>query len=139
VLEAKIIGISLPARLTWTSSRSEWVLLLHILVCIRVGIVLWVLIGDRVVLLLNDDHACSKWIVSHSTHELLVCVEVLILVLEVLVHSGGHLLHHWVHLLSLILLLLVLEVLVHSTAHLLHHGVLLRCLSILVVVLRGRH
>jgi hypothetical protein len=98
---------------------------------------IFVLVRDWV-LWLNDDHACSKWVVTHSTHELLVCVEVLLLVLVVLVHTGSHLLHHWVHLLRLVLLLLGLEVLVHGGTHLMHHWVLLGWLGILVVVASDR-
>lgn len=137
MFEAKVVGISLPTCFTWASSSSEWILLLHTLSGVWVSIMVFVLVGDRV-LWLNDDHARSEWVVSHATHELLVRIEVLLLVLEVLVHTSSHLLHHWVHLLCLVLLLLSLEILVHCGTHLLHHWVLLGWLGILVVVSSDR-
>ena len=136
MLEAKVIGISLPTSLTWARSCCEWVRLVHALSGIWIGIMLRVLVRNRVLWL--NDHTCSERVVSHSAHELLVCVEIVILVLEVLVHCCAHVLHHRIHHLVRLelllwirheLLLLVLE------AHLLlHHGVLLGKLCILVVV-----
>jgi len=131
VLEAKVIGISLPTCLTWTAC-CEWILLLpHVLLGVWVRVVRWVLVRDWV-LWLDHDHASCEWIVTHSTHELCVGVKVVLLLLEVLVHCRSHLGHHGI--------LGGLKLVIHRRAHLSHHGVhvgsvlILRWSGVLVVM-----